>query len=54
MDQESNSFEKCKVIASLPILFDHVSDIKKKKKKKISQIRKSSKPGHGNLFAEVI
>ena len=34
MDQESNSFEKCKVIASLPILFAHVSDIKKKKKKR--------------------
>ena len=41
---ESNFFEKFKVIASLPILRHF-----RFKKKKNRFLRKSSKPGHGNL-----
>ena len=49
---ESKSFEKFKAIASLPIhTLCPYSDLKKKKKR---FLRKSSKPGHWNLFAEVI
>ena len=40
---ESNFFEKFKVIASLPILRHF------RFKKKNTFLRKSSKPGHGNL-----
>ena len=45
---ESDSFEKFEAIAPLPVLFAHISDILKKRR----FLRKSSKPGHGSLFAE--
>ena len=49
---EYSSLEKIKVKASLTlsILFAHISDFFKKKEKKKRILRKSSKPGHGNLF----
>ena len=43
-----NSFEKFKATASLPILFAYISVFF------LIFLRKTSKPGHRNLFAEVI